>query len=261
MWLFSQEKLIFQSNWNKTLVQVFETPNSRILRFGNRVKQSQILLDSPETLSLAYTRYMTLALLLCPKIERVLHVGLGGAALPRFFQNYFPDVKQEILEYNPVVIEVAQRYFGFKPHATTKVHLADASTWKNEGENYDLIFMDAFTAEGTPSELQQRPFYAQLSQMLTPDGWVVTNTWTANFSLSRQLRIGDTVFCHLFLISALQMENAIILTSNTSNPIPNYQERQKRAKQLETKIPLDFVEMGEQLQSVNRSMMLSGAYF
>ena len=44
MWLLSNEKLIFQSSWNDQLVQVFETRKTRILRFGNKVKQSQILI-------------------------------------------------------------------------------------------------------------------------------------------------------------------------------------------------------------------------
>ena len=261
MWFLSNEKLIFQSSWNGHLVQVFETPKTRILRFGNKVKQSQIFLDEPDTLSLAYTRYMTLVLLLCQKIQNVLHIGLGGAVLPRFFQKYFPDVQQDILECNPVVIEIAQQYFHFKPHSIMQVHLTDAAIWNNQGKKYDLIFMDAFTAKGTPEHLQQRTFYAKLSQMLAPDGWISTNTWTANFSLSRQLRIWDTVFCHTFVFSQLPMENAIILTSNTSNPIPSYQERQKLAQHLEIKIPLDFVKMGQDIHSINRSMMLSGAYF
>ena len=103
-------------------------------------------------------------------------------------------MQQDILESNPVVIEVAQRYFHFKSHSTMQVHLTDASIWENQGKKYDLIFMDAFTAKGTPSHLQERTFYAKLSEMLASDGWVSTNTWTANFSLSRQLRIWDTVF-------------------------------------------------------------------
>ncbi|KAG7228851.1 hypothetical protein INR49_008629 [Caranx melampygus] len=55
----------------------------------------------------------------------VLLVGLGGGGLPQFLRDFVPDVTVEVVELDPVVLEVAKEWFGFKPDDRLTVTLGD----------------------------------------------------------------------------------------------------------------------------------------
>ncbi|MEQ2208239.1 hypothetical protein XENOCAPTIV_006857 [Xenoophorus captivus] len=48
-------------------------------------------------------------------IVSVLLVGLGGGGLPQFLRDFVPNATVEVVELDPVVLEVAKEWFGFRP--------------------------------------------------------------------------------------------------------------------------------------------------
>ena len=60
------------------------------------------------------SRAMFASYLLRPHPEQVLIVGLGGGAMVHFLKHYDPDVKVDALEIDPVVVQVADRYFDVR---------------------------------------------------------------------------------------------------------------------------------------------------
>lgn len=55
----------------------------------------------------------------------VLLIGLGGGGLPQFLRDFVPNVKVEVVELDPAVLEVAKEWFGFRPDDRLTVTLGD----------------------------------------------------------------------------------------------------------------------------------------
>lgn len=55
----------------------------------------------------------------------VLLVGLGGGCLPQFLRDFVPNVTVEVVELDPVVMQVAKEWFGFRPDDRLTVCLGD----------------------------------------------------------------------------------------------------------------------------------------
>ena len=92
-------------------VIVTDEGSLRSLRFGTEERQSCLDLAAPHVLQLAYTRWMTTALLLPPQPQNLLVIGLGGAALPHFLLHLFPEASLTIVEKERLVIDIAHGYF------------------------------------------------------------------------------------------------------------------------------------------------------
>ncbi|XP_028817963.1 eEF1A lysine and N-terminal methyltransferase isoform X1 [Denticeps clupeoides] len=84
----------------------------------------------------------------------VLLVGLGGGALPQFVHDFIPAAQVEVVELDPAVLEVAQKWFGFRPDDRLKVLLGDGldhiNTLENQGgHSYDVIMFDIDSKDPT----------------------------------------------------------------------------------------------------------------
>lgn len=55
----------------------------------------------------------------------VLLVGLGGGGLAQFLRDFVPNVTVEVVELDPVVLEVATQWFGFRPDDRLTVTIGD----------------------------------------------------------------------------------------------------------------------------------------
>ena len=80
---------------------------------------------SPTTCSAAYCRTLFASYLLQPRQQRVLIVGLGGGAMVHFLKHYDPEVKVDALEIDPVVVEVADRYFDVRSEGNVNIITTD----------------------------------------------------------------------------------------------------------------------------------------
>lgn len=68
----------------------------------------------------------------------VLLVGLGGGGLAQFLRDFVPSITIEVVELDPVVLEVAKDWFGFRPDDRLTVTLGDGldriSALEKEGQ-------------------------------------------------------------------------------------------------------------------------------
>jgi spermidine synthase len=150
---------------------------------GEEVIESQIKLDMPHDLLIDYTKYMFLSYLFKPKQDKVLIVGLGGGAMIHFLKKYDPNLKVDVVEIDPKIVEVADKYFGVRAGGNVNIVTQDAFVYlKDTKEKYDVIYMDAFlkpsreTDEtGSLLKLKTLQFYRSLHQKLNPNGMVVYN--------------------------------------------------------------------------------------
>lgn len=150
---------------------------------GEEVIESMVDLKRPERLLLDYTKYMFLSYAFEPKHERVLIVGLGGGAMIHFLQKHDPDVKVDVVEIDPTIVDIADKYFGIRSEGNTRVITADGIKYLTETkERYDVVYMDAFLkpsaetdANGVPLRAKTADFYKSIQEKLTPRGMVVYN--------------------------------------------------------------------------------------
>lgn len=65
---------------------------------------------------------------LSPSTDRpvsVLMVGLGGGGLAQFLRDFVPGASVEVVELDPVVLEVAKDFFGFRADGRLTVSIGD----------------------------------------------------------------------------------------------------------------------------------------
>ncbi len=101
----------------------------RCLLFSERrssSRQTCMNLRDPDRIVLSYVRMMFAGLLLVPEPRRILLIGLGGGTLPKVFETLYPDAHQDLIEIDPAVVRVAERFFDFRPSANMHVHVRDA---------------------------------------------------------------------------------------------------------------------------------------
>ena len=79
---------------------------------GDEVEESMVNTGRPYELLLPYARYMFASYLFVPQPRRVLIVGLGGGAMVQFLTHFDPQATVDVVEIDPVVVSLAQRYFG-----------------------------------------------------------------------------------------------------------------------------------------------------
>ena len=81
---------------------------------GEYYLQSRVDTLGQDPLALVYSRMMMASLLFSPKPERMLMVGLGGAALSNCLAQWFPDLKIDIVEVDGKVIDVSKKFFSLR---------------------------------------------------------------------------------------------------------------------------------------------------
>ena len=144
--------------------------------------QTRISIEDPRTPQLEYIKSMCLMSALHPDPRNVLFLGTGGGSLPKYWIDNFPEVKKTAVDIRPMVFEIAQEHFDFRPDVNTQLVEADANAFlvraKDKGLKYDIIYVDIYI-QG-PADIQNNEyFWKEISECLAPGGIVCTNLWTS----------------------------------------------------------------------------------
>lgn len=60
-----------------------------------------------------------------PGLKSILVLGLGGGALCSYLHQVYPQFKVDGVEIDPTMVDLARKYFGFKPNENLRPHIAD----------------------------------------------------------------------------------------------------------------------------------------
>lgn len=162
-------------------IEIREARGVRTLHFGSDWVQGAMRINRPNDLELAYTREMMVGLLLSPNWpelpKRILQVGLGAASLTRYIYANLPEALQTVIELEPVVVGAAQQGFKLPPLGDRlQVEIAEGAAWMaSSTEQYDLILIDGFDAEGETGDLESLSFYQHCRARLAEGGLLVCN--------------------------------------------------------------------------------------
>lgn len=169
------ETILFRADTQYHRITVTEGDGARHLRFDHS-HQSAIDLEDPFVSRIEYPNYMHLAMALKPDAKRVLVLGLGGGAITKRFWRDYPDVSVDSVEIDPVVVDVARKYFWLPDDERSRVFVEDARRYvQNTDETYDIVIVDAYYSDSLPSHLTTQEFLREVKAVLAPDGVIAYN--------------------------------------------------------------------------------------
>lgn len=183
---------VFRRDSSFHQILVADHPPHRTLYF-DRQKQTRILIGNPLEGGLEYTDFFHFAPIVNPSMKRMLFIGVGGGTGPTRFAHDFPELDIDGVEVDPVVIEVAERYFGLKPGPKLRVHADDGRAFlRRSGGNYDVIVVDAYSqnryGSTIPAHLTTREFFEECRDKLAPGGIVIFNcAWSPSAAVTRAI--------------------------------------------------------------------------
>ncbi len=151
----------------------------RYLRFDNSYQSGMDLRD-PERAVFVYTDYLHLCMLFKPDAKKVLFIGLGGATAQKKFHKDYPQMVIHTAEIDPIVKEVAEKFFNFREDERMKVFIEDGRVYlRRTKERYEIIILDAYSGSRyevtLPFHLVTREFWWLAQSRLTEDGVIVFN--------------------------------------------------------------------------------------
>lgn len=168
-------RVLFEADSVYHHIVVAEDDEARYLRF-DRSFQSGMLLRDPFESPFLYAAYAHLGLLFRPQAKRVLVVGLGGGSIPKRFWRDYPEMTVEVAELDPMVVEVAKRFFEVREGPRLRIVAQDGrQLLLRSVRRYDIIILDAYFAESIPFHMTTVEFYRLVKARLEPGGVVVSN--------------------------------------------------------------------------------------
>jgi spermidine synthase len=168
-------RVVFEKDTVYHRIRVAEDRCYRWLHF-DRSRQGGMFLSDARESPLRYPDYFLLAWLLNPGIKKVLVVGMGSGSVPKRILSDLPGVQVDSVELDPVVVDVAKRYFELRDTPRHRIFVQDGRQYIRRADTtYDLIVMDAYFAEGVPFHLVTREFFQQTKAKLAPGGIVAAN--------------------------------------------------------------------------------------
>ena len=212
------EKIIYEKRSPYVTVYVSEDSDGlRILRFNHLgARQSVVKLGDPEHLELPYARVIPLALAFVEQPQSALVIGLGGGTIPGFLRKHYPAMKIDVVDIDPVVVEVAKSHFGFREDARMRAHVEDGRRFvERSKERYDLILLDGFGTDSVPAHLTTQEFLSAVKAILSPRGAVVGNLWgrDVNRLYDSMVKTYRTVFDNVRIADVLGSGNKILIAS------------------------------------------------
>lgn len=205
-------------------VQVIDNGGYRTLSFNGSM-ETRMSLANPLQGHFEYTEYFHMPWLWNHDIKRVLMIGLGGGSTQRSFQHYYTNVMVDTVEIDPVVIEVAKKYFGVTETSHHQIHNSDGRVFlRRTSKQYDVIIMDAYTTtrygSSIPPHLTTREFFELANRHLTTNGVLAYNVigqiqgWRANI-IGAMYRTMKEVFPQIYLFPARSSMNVVIIATKT----------------------------------------------
>lgn len=151
-------------------ITVIDVDGVRSLRFNGRLQSSMCGPDGLETIQ-PYLDFLHLAFAAVPSVRRVLLIGLGGGVFPKRVLHDYPEVHVDVVEIDPVVVDIAYRYFGLPRSERLNVMVDDGRAFLERTHGrYDLIVVDAYGEASMPFTFQTLEFFECASSRLNEGG-------------------------------------------------------------------------------------------
>lgn len=166
---------LYRGNSNFGLLQVIESEGGTRRYYLNDLL-TQNSYDTAERQSVSLFTHMLhgLGRAYAERVEDVLCIGMGVGIVPMQFAR--EGARVDVVEINPAVVPLARRFFDFEPDRV-RLTIGDGRYFLVRATNrYDVIVLDAFLGDSSPSHLMTREAFAAMRRCLNPGGVLVMNT-------------------------------------------------------------------------------------
>jgi spermidine synthase len=168
-------RLVYGKNTRYHGLTVVDDGDSRHLRFESSF-QSGMYRNDPFRTRYRYTDYLQLALAYNPRARNVLFIGLGGGSAQKRIWRDFPGLDLQVVELDPVVVDVAYRYFRLPHSPRLRVTAEDGRRYlARTKKRWDAIVVDAYFSDSLPFHLTTAEFLDLVHSRLAPGGVVASN--------------------------------------------------------------------------------------
>lgn len=117
-----------------------------------------------------------------PNLRNILVLGMGGGTIPHLVAKNFPGVEITSVELDPVMVDIAKKYFDLDQIPNHRVIVADALRVVVEPEEFNLsystfqaLIVDIFIGEKYPDLGSSGNFIAAVKRMVSAGGLVIFN--------------------------------------------------------------------------------------
>lgn len=238
-------------------IQVYEDPVVRYMEVGKN-ESSAMFLKSDE-LVYDYTKFYDLAEEFKPDFQSALMIGGGAYSYPKHFLQKYPNALLDVVEIDPKLTELAEKYFNLKPNPHLTIYHQDGRTYLNKNtKKYDVIFGDAFKSlYSIPYQLSTTEAVQKTYQSLNDDGVVIVNIGgsiagdSGKFFRAEYRTFKETFpYVKVFPIKTSDpnaIQNLMLVALKTASPI--YEQEWTK------EIPLDMPVLTDNFAPVDQYMM------
>jgi spermidine synthase len=133
------------------------------------------------------TAFENIPLNTLPDHAQVLVLGMGMGSIPHLLEHTFQkkEYVYTLVELDPVVVALAQKYTLPLLRSKYFLEVGDAYNFvvnNSKSTLYELICVDIFIDENTPSLFEKAEFLSKVKQLLAPKGLLVYNRLCSNAS-------------------------------------------------------------------------------
>lgn len=206
-------------------VWVFEQGNMRCMSFiepQSGILQSCMLLDNPKASIFHYSQIFLGSLFIKEQPRKILMIGLGGATVPKALNILVPRAQLDIIEINPVLVEIVRKYFDFHASDTNNIIIQDGYEFvkNSQSEVYDIVFVDAFTPDYIPPAFLTDEFIQNVKKVLVKDGVIMINTFANSEFKEQEIKLFKKNFGKYYSLSTDQTEVIAAFKGTTLPDLP-----------------------------------------
>lgn len=221
-----------------------------MLRFDMLGFEGIIHVENPYLILFDYMRLQLLCFLWNSEPENILIIGLGAGILPRIIHHLSPNTIIHVVEIDPQVIDLAQKYFDFHTNDFIRVYAEDGRYFleRRPSNQYDIIIVDVFTVNGhIPHALRTLECLGEYLRVLKSTGLVIANFLYEQESRYRQT-YAHALFKHIY--RGVTKDNYILIGLNKQAKVFDQSALQLRARGLQQSKPLPEVNWVEEVQHI-----------
>jgi spermidine synthase len=172
---WSGAKVVFSKDTQYHRLAVVEDDYTRTLRFGSSY-QSEMSLSNPFATQFSYTDFFALAPAYKRNLRSMLILGLGGGSAPKRLWRDFRSLQLDVVEIDPVVVDVAHRFFAVPKDPRLSIEVEDGRRFLTRTDRrWDAIALDVFYEDGIPFHMTTAEFFRLVRSRLAPGGVVLMN--------------------------------------------------------------------------------------
>ncbi|HWT23451.1 MAG TPA: fused MFS/spermidine synthase, partial [Solirubrobacteraceae bacterium] len=166
------ESLLIAREGDLVVLRDREQPTGRLLRQDD-MDASYVDLADPRRLTFDYLRRMR-DVVEVAGARRVVHVGGAACALARALAAAHPEHRQEVVEVDGAVVELARRHLGLRRGPGLRVRVGDGRRVlaRRLAGSADAILIDAFVGARVPRHLVTAEAFATYARVVAPGGLV-----------------------------------------------------------------------------------------